>query len=92
MCTRKRDEPLLRYWFRQFKEEPLRVLIVALCVALVWMYQDGRMDSREANAALVEQIKESTGVMAEIKAQLVLLNGRVEHLEREHELNRKATK
>ena len=42
------------------------MLIVALCVALVWMYQDGRMDSREANAALVEQIKESTGVMAEI--------------------------
>ena len=57
MCAREKDEPLLQYWFRQFKEEPLRVLIVALCVALVWMYQDGRMDSREANAALVEQIK-----------------------------------
>lgn len=89
MGVREQDEPLLRYWFRQFKEEPLRVMTVALCAGIVWMYQDCRMDSREANAALVEQIRESTGVMAEIKAQLVLLNGRVEHLEREHELNRK---
>lgn len=89
MCTREKDEPLLRYWFRQFKEEPLRVLIVALCAGIVYMYQDGRYDARVANAALVEQIKESTGVMSEIKAQLVLLNGRVEHLEREHEISRK---
>ena len=90
MCARDKGEPLLQYWFRQFKEEPLRVLTVALCAGIVWMYQDGRQDAKESNAALVEQIKESTGVMAEIKAQLVLLNGRVEHLEREHELSRKA--
>lgn len=89
MCARGKDEPLMAYWFRQFKEEPLRVLIVALCAGIVWMYQDGRQDAKESNAALVEQIKESTGVMAEIKAQLVLLNGRVEHLEREHEIQRK---
>ena len=79
----------MHYWFRQFKEEPLRVLIVAALAALVWLYQDNREDSRAANAALVAQIKESTGVMSEIKAQLVLMNGRIEHLEREHELSRK---
>lgn len=85
MCERVKDEPLLRYWFRQLKEEPLRVLIVLCMVALVWMYQDNRADSKAANAALIDQMKETTGVMSEIKANLVLLNGRVEHLEREHE-------
>lgn len=89
MCERAEREPLMHYWFRQFKEEPLRVLIVAALAALVWLYQDNREDSRAANAALVAQIKESTGVMSEIKAQLVLMNGRIEHLEREHELSRK---
>ncbi|MBQ4594789.1 MAG: hypothetical protein IJA81_09160 [Akkermansia sp.] len=88
MCHRANNEPLLQYWFRQFREEPLRVLILAFMAALVWLYQDNREDSKHANNALVEQIKESTGVMAEIKAQLILLNGRVEHLEREHEAAR----
>lgn len=90
MRERAKEEPLVRYWFRQFKEEPLRVLIVICMVALAWMYHDNREDSRAANAALVTQIQESTGVMSEIKAQLILLNGRVEHLEREHEADRKA--
>lgn len=95
MCSRSKDEPLLAYWFRQFKEEPLRVLICGTLAAMCYLYVDGqnlqeeyRADAKESNAALVEQIKLSTQVMGEIKAQLILLNGRVEHLEREHEAAR----
>lgn len=95
MCERAKDEPLMQYWFRQFKEEPLRVLIFGTLAAMCWLYLDGqnlqeeyRADAKESNAALVEQIKISTQVMGEIKAQLILLNGRVEHLEREHEAAR----
>jgi phytoene dehydrogenase-like protein len=95
MCSRAEKEPLMQYWFRQFKEEPLRVLIFAALAALCYLYHDNqkrqdeyRADAKESNAALVEQIKLSTQVMGEIKAQLVLLNGRVEHLEREHEAAR----
>ena len=97
MCSREKDEPLLRYWFRQFKEEPLRVLIVLCMGALVYMYNEGqcrqedyRADMKEQNSALIGQMQVSTQVMAEMKTQLELLNSRVGHLEREHEMSRKA--
>ena len=98
MCTRAKDEPLMQYWFRQFKEEPLRVLIVCALAALVYLYQDGtrrqdeyRADMKAQNTALIQQMGASTQVMSEMKTQLELLNNRVGHLEREHEMNRKET-
>lgn len=97
MCSREKEEPLLKYWFRQFKEEPLRVLIVAALGALVYLYNEGqnkqeeyRADMKAQNAALIGQMKESTEVMGAMKTQLELLNNRVGHLEREHEMSRKA--
>lgn len=92
MCEREKSEPLLAYWFRQFKEEPLRVGIFAAMVALCFLYRDGqtrqdeyRQDSKAANEALVLQLQASTQVMYEMKVQLETLNTRVGHLEREHE-------
>lgn len=96
MCERAKDEPLLRFWFRQFKEEPLRVLICGAIFALCYLYHDGqkrqdeyRADAKAANEALVQQLQASTGVMHEMKVQLETLNTRVGHLEREHEISRK---
>ena len=95
MCERAKDEPLMQYWFRQFKEEPLRVLIFGALVALCILYRDGqvrqdeyRMDAKAANDALVLQRQASTQVMYEMKVQLETLNTRVGHLEREHEAAR----
>lgn len=95
MCERTKDEPLMKFWFRQFKEEPLRVLIVLVLGAIAYLYQEGnarwgeyRQDMKEQNTALIGQLQASTQVMGEIKSQLILLNGRVEHLEREHEVTR----
>ena len=58
MCERAKDEPLMQYWFRQFKEEPLRVLIFGAIVALCYLYHDGqvrqdeyRTDAKAANEA-----------------------------------------
>jgi hypothetical protein len=92
MCERAKDEPLMQYWFRQFKEEPLRVLIFGAMVALCYLYHDNqcrqdeyREDAKAANEALVCQLQASTKVMYEIKIQLETLNTRVGHLEREHE-------
>ena len=96
MCERAKNEPLLQYWFRQFKEEPLSVLIFAALAALCYLYTDNqerqdeyRQDSKSANEALVLQLQASTQVMYEIKVQLETLNTRVGHLEREHEQARK---
>ncbi len=99
MCERAKDEPLLRFWFRQFKEEPLRVLICGAIFALCYLYHDGqkrqdeyRADAKAANEALVQQLQASTGVMYEMKVQLETLNTRVGHLEREHEAARQNSK
>ena len=96
MCERSKDEPLMQYWFRQFKEEPLRVLIFAALAALCYLYTENqerqdeyRADAKAANEALVLQLQASTQVMYEIKVQLETLNTRVGHLEREHEQARK---
>ncbi len=88
MCSRADNEPLLQYWFRQFREEPLRVLIVACIMALCFMYQDNREDMKEQNAALIEQLKASTKAMGEIAGKLSVMDGRLQHLEREHEAAR----
>ena len=96
MCERAKEEPLLAFWFRQFKEEPLRVLIFGAIVALCFLYRDGqlrqdeyRQDAKAANEALVHQLQASTQVMYEMKVQLETLNTRVGHLEREHEQARR---
>jgi hypothetical protein len=47
MCSRAQEEPLLKYWFRQFKEEPLRVLIVVALAALVYLYNEGQNKQEE---------------------------------------------
>lgn len=95
MCERAKNEPLIQYWFRQFKEEPLRVIICAAIFALCFLYRDGqvrqdeyREDAKAANEALVLQLQASTQVMHEMKVQLETLNTRVGHLEREHEISR----
>ncbi len=95
MCHRVKDEPLVAYWLRQFKEEPLRVLILLTLAAIVYLYQQGntrwdeyREDLKGQNTALIKQMEATTAVMQGMKAQLVLMNGRLEHLEREHEAAR----
>ncbi|MBR5887658.1 MAG: hypothetical protein IKZ07_05555 [Akkermansia sp.] len=92
MCARADKEPLMQYWFRQFKEEPLRVLILATMAAMVYLYQDGktaqeqaRQDDKAQNAALMESIQAQTKAFMDVSAQLQLINNRLEHLEREHE-------
>lgn len=85
----------MQYWFRQFKEEPLRVMIVATTAAMVWLYQDGnqrweqyRQDMKEQNALLVEHIKGTNQAISELKGPMLMIDGRLLHLEREHEAAR----
>ena len=96
MCERAKEEPLVAYWFRQFKEEPLRVMIVFTTAAMVWLYQDGnarweqyRQDMREQQTLLVEQITKTTEVLHKVEERLSSCDNRLQHLEREHEAARK---
>lgn len=96
MCERAKEEPLVAYWFRQFKEEPLRVMIVFTTAAMVWLYQDGnsrweqyRQDMREQQSLLVQQITKTTEVLHKVEERLSSCDNRLQHLEREHEAARK---
>lgn len=89
MCAREKDEPLLHFWFRQFKEEPLRVMIVATTGAMVWLYQDGnrrwaeyRQDMKEQNMLLVQHVQKTAEVLSKVEVRLG-------HLEHSVEGNRK---
>lgn len=92
MCERAKNEPLLQYWFRQFKEEPLRVCIVATTASTVWLYQDGnrqweqyRSDMREQQALLVEQITKTNDVLRAVEGRLSSCENSLHHIGREHE-------
>lgn len=95
MCERAKEEPLWQYWFRQFKEEPLRVMILMTTGAMVWLYQDGnarweqyRQDMKEQQSLLIEHIKTTNSAISELKGPLQVIDGRLLHLEREHEAAR----
>ena len=95
MCERAKDEPLMAYWFRQFKEEPLRVMILATMAAMVYLYQDGqhqqelyREDLKAQNAALIEQMQKTTEVLSKMEVRIGSCDNRLLHLEREHEAAR----
>ena len=96
MCERTKDEPLIQYWFRQFKEEPLRVMIVFTTAAMVWLYQDGnrqweqyREDMREQQKLLIEHISMTKDALYKVEGRLSSCENSLHHLEREHEISRK---
>lgn len=85
----------MTFWLRQFKEEPLRVLILLTMGAMVYMYQDGqrqqglyREDMKAQNAALIDQMKTTTEVLSKMEVRLGSCDNRLQHLEREHEAAR----
>lgn len=92
MCERVKDEPLIQYWFRQFKEEPLRVCIVFTTAAMVWLYQDGnkqweqyRQDMWEQQKLLIEHIATTKDVLHKVEERIGSCDNRLQHVERELE-------
>ena len=96
MCTRREGENLVLYWFRQFKEEPLPVLSFGALLSVIFLWNDAKHAAelhreymREQNALQVQCIKEQTQAFSEVSGKLQMIDSRLEHLEREHELSRK---
>ena len=95
MCERAKDEPLMTFWLRQFKEEPLRVMILLTMGAMVYLYQDGqaqqaayREDMKAQNAALIQQIEKTAEALNKMGVRIGSCDNRLLHLEREHEAYR----
>jgi hypothetical protein len=96
MCERAKNEPLWQFWFRQFKEEPLRVMILATTAAMVWLYQDGnrqwsqyREDMWRQQELLLQHIDNTNKMLHGVEMKIGSCDNRLQHLEREAENKRK---
>lgn len=97
-------ESRINYWYNQYLRAPARLVGFGALAALGFVYYDGQQReeefrqymatqlerSYEQNAALLSRIEEETRTLSQMTTQLELLNTRVGHLEREHEMNRKS--
>lgn len=78
MCQRKDNEPWVVFMLRYFVEEPKAVMALVGFCAATYMYFD-----------LMNFVRENTAVQRENVVQLQEINVRLNHLEREHEYDRK---
>ena len=78
MCQRKQNEPWVSYILRYIVEEPKSIMAVIGFFAATYMYFD-----------LMSFVRENTAVQRENVVQLQEINVRLNHLEREHEYDRK---
>ena len=103
MKERAENETLYKYWFRRYLEEPGKVVGFGALCALGFVYYEGqqkadeyRADMKEMNTALIARLEADTQAlhalalkMEAANSRLDVMSNRMEHLEREHEMNRK---
>lgn len=103
MQERTENESKINYWYKQYLKAPAQLVGFGALLGLCFIYHESKQDEQEfrrymatqlersydQNSALLSRIEEETRTLAQMTTQLELLNTRVGHLEREHELNRK---
>lgn len=106
MQERTENESKINYWYKQYLKAPAQLVGFGALIALCFIYHDSKEGEKEfraymtkqmewsngQNEKLLSRIEEETRTLAQMTTQLELLNNRVGHLEREHELNRKNQK
>lgn len=78
MCERKENEPMVVYLLRYVAEQPRALMALIGFLAAAYMYMD-----------LMSFVRESTDNMRVVGAKLEIAITKLEHLEREHEADRK---
>ena len=100
---RTENESKINYWYKQYLKAPAQLVGFGALAALCFIYHDSKQGEKEfrsymttqlersyeQNTALLNRIEEETRTLAQMTTQLELLNTRVGHLEREHELTRR---
>lgn len=66
MCERAKDENLTKFWFRQYIQDPFKVLSFGALCAILWLY----VDSQNKQASFFADFKEqSVQQLQDVKAQ-----------------------
>lgn len=103
MHERTENESKINYWYKQYLKAPAQLVGFGALVALGFIYHDAQQRENEfrqymatqlersyaQNERLLERIEEETRTLSQMTTQLEVLNNRVGHLEREHEIYRK---
>lgn len=92
MCQRKENEPLLVYLLRYVAEQPRALMALLGFLAAGYMYVDLMSFVRESTENMREIGTELRAFRGESQAQMQEANTRLQHLEREHEIDRKEKK
>lgn len=65
MCERAENENLMKFWFRQYLQDPFKVLSFGALVAIFWMYSDAQnkqteylSDTREQFTAQMQDMRD----------------------------------
>lgn len=75
MCERAKDEPITKFWFRQYVEDPFKVLSFGALCAILWLY----VDSQEKQAGHLADMKaQSAQQMQDMRDQNKILLERIE--------------
>lgn len=104
MQERTENESKINYWYKQYLKAPAQLIGFGALVALGFIYNKSSQKEDEfrdymatqlersyaQNEKLLSRIEEETRTLAKIGTQMELLNTRVGHLEREHEMSRNA--
>lgn len=102
MQERTEPESKINYWYKQYLKAPAQLVGFGALLALCFIYHESKQDEQDfraymatqlersyaQNEKLLSRIEEETRTLAKIGTQMELLNTRVGHLEREHEINR----
>ena len=102
MQERTEPESRINYWYKQYLKAPAQLVGFGALVALGFIYNNSSKKDDEfraymatqlersyaQNEKLLSRIEEETRTLAKIGTQMELLNTRVGHLEREHEITR----
>jgi hypothetical protein len=75
MCERAKDEPITKFWFRKYVEDPFKVLSFGALCAILWLY----IDSQEKQAGYLADMKaQSAQQMQDMRDQNKILLERIE--------------
>lgn len=102
MCERAKDEPITKFWFRQYIQDPFKVLSFGALCSIFWLYSEGQKkqaeylaDVKAQSAQQVQDMRDQNRILlerieSETKAMTSVAN-RLEHIERELAIYRKNT-
>lgn len=85
MCTRKDNELLLAYWFRQLVEKPTPFIAMCCIMGMVYLYQD--MQSTRDRLSEI-QLK-TVETLDSVTAQMLVINQQLADLKQFHLEERK---